>query len=46
MDPHKVIMRKVEGDRSLEVLKLLAESIGQPREPPHLIRIVKFCLSM
>jgi hypothetical protein len=36
MDPNKVIMGKVKGDRSLQVFKVLAESVGKASEPAHL----------
>ena len=29
----EIVIRKVERDRRLEVLELLAESVGQPRQP-------------
>jgi hypothetical protein len=32
---HEIIMREVQADRRPVVLSLLAESVGQAREPAH-----------
>jgi hypothetical protein len=38
-------MRKMQGNRRLQVLKLLSERMGQPGKPAHAHRSVTFCLS-
>jgi hypothetical protein len=35
MQPHKIVMGKMQGDRCLQVFKLLAESVGQTGKPSH-----------
>lgn len=33
MNPHEVVPREVEGQRGFQMVQLLTERIGQPREP-------------
>ena len=35
VNPAEVVVHEVEGDRRDVVLQLLAEGVGQAREPPH-----------
>jgi len=35
VDAAVVVVHEVQGDGSLEVVELLAEGVGQAREPPH-----------
>ena len=35
MPSHEVVVRDVERDRGAVVLELLAEGVGEPREPAH-----------
>jgi hypothetical protein len=36
MNPHEIVVREVQGICGLEIFQLLAESVGQPRQPAHL----------
>ena len=45
MQPDQIVMREMQGNRRLQVFKLLAESVGQARKRRMLIRMVKFCRS-
>jgi hypothetical protein len=35
MDPHQIVVREMQGDRRLQVFKLLAESVGKAGKAPH-----------
>ena len=35
VDPAKIVICEMQRRSGLEVVKLLAESVGQPRQPPH-----------
>jgi hypothetical protein len=35
MQPDQIVMSKMQGDRCLQVFKLLAESIGESGKTPH-----------